>query len=99
MCTVSKVFISISAFVLFSTELASSKLPDGFIEERIVTGLDPTAMRIAPDGRLFITEKNGRVRIVENGEFQPRLTPSVGNRHSGVPKRAHHPEGLYILRV
>ncbi len=95
MCTVSKVFISISAFVLFSTELASSKLPDGFIEERIVTGLDPTAMRIAPDGRLFITEKNGRVRIVENGELleDPFITFEVDNfNERGLGGIEFHPD-------
>ncbi len=43
-------------------------LPTGFaFQENFVTGLDqPTDLRFAPDGRIFITEKTGKVRIVEN---------------------------------
>ena len=34
----------------------------------IVTGLDtPWAIDFAPDGRIFMTERPGRVRIVKNG--------------------------------
>jgi glucose/arabinose dehydrogenase len=43
-------------------------LPAGFKETRIVTGLpEVTSMEFAPDGRLFITELAGKVRIVKNG--------------------------------
>lgn len=49
----------------------STALPDGFFEEQIVGGLQlPTSFAVAPDGRIFITEKNGRVRIVDDGELQ-----------------------------
>ncbi|MDX2285886.1 MAG: PQQ-dependent sugar dehydrogenase [Bacteroidia bacterium] len=56
-------------------------LPEGFVEEVIATGLDPTAMALAPDGRIFIAEKNGRVRIVRDGALlpQPVLTLPVDN--------------------
>ena len=38
----------------------------------IATGLDtPWALRFAPDGRLFITERPGRVRVMENGVLRP----------------------------
>lgn len=45
------------------------QFPPGFvIEENYVVGLDqPTDLRFAPDGRIFVTEKGGKVRIVENG--------------------------------
>lgn len=44
-------------------------LPTGFVmEEVFVEGLsNPTDLKIAPDGRIFIAEKGGKVRIVENG--------------------------------
>lgn len=44
-------------------------LPPGFfMEQEYVSGLNrPTDIKIAPDGRLFVTEKKGTVRIVENG--------------------------------
>jgi glucose/arabinose dehydrogenase len=34
------------------------------------TGLDaPTAMALAPDGRIFVTEQGGNVRVIEGGEL------------------------------
>jgi uncharacterized repeat protein (TIGR03806 family) len=36
----------------------------GFSETQVVTGLDPTTMAFAPDGRLFVCEKPGRLRLV-----------------------------------
>jgi len=45
--------------------MAAASWPPDFDFETIVTGLDrPTAFAYAPDGRLFITEKTGRVRVV-----------------------------------
>jgi glucose/arabinose dehydrogenase len=38
----------------------------------ITTALvSPTAMAIAPDGRVFLAEREGRVRILENGTLDP----------------------------
>jgi len=81
MQTVFKIVVFSIAFIFSSKALRSAKLPNGFVEERIVTGLDPTALRVAPDGRLFITEKNGTVRIVENGKLldDPFIIFSVDN--------------------
>ena len=43
----------------------AANLPPGFTETQVVTGLtNPTDMEFAPDGRLFVTEQAGRVRIV-----------------------------------
>jgi glucose/arabinose dehydrogenase len=42
-------------------------LPSGFVSTMVVNGLNaPTSMRFAPDGRLFILEQGGSVRIVQN---------------------------------
>jgi PKD repeat protein len=47
-------------------------LPPGFGEADVVTGSTnlrgPTAVAYAPDGRTFVAEKNGRVRVVNPGE-------------------------------
>jgi glucose/arabinose dehydrogenase len=41
-------------------------LPQGFTNSQVVNGLtNPTDMEFAPDGRLFITEDAGRVRIAK----------------------------------
>lgn len=51
---------------LLASRARAADLPDGFTETRIASGLDPTAFALAPDGRLFVTEKSGRIRIVKN---------------------------------
>jgi glucose/arabinose dehydrogenase len=50
---------------------AAAILPAGFIET-VVPGLtSPTAMALAPDGRVFIAEQGGAVRIVKAGVLLP----------------------------
>lgn len=65
---------------LLSIEI-TAQLPAGFAQVRVAEKLDPTAMTIAPDGRIFITEKNGKVRIVRDGQLlpDPFLTLTVDN--------------------
>src|SRR5262245_53402925 len=47
-------------------------LPADFIETQITTGLTaPTSFEFAPDGRVFITQQTGTVRIVKNGVLLP----------------------------
>lgn len=49
----------------------AAALPPGFTETKLLAGLNPSAMEIAPDGRVFLCEKNGRVRIFKNGALLP----------------------------
>ncbi|MEX1252708.1 MAG: PQQ-dependent sugar dehydrogenase [Dehalococcoidia bacterium] len=60
---------------------SAATLPSGFIDTQIVSaGLsNPTAMAIAPDGRVFITEQGGSVRVVEGGALlgTPFVTVTV----------------------
>ena len=48
----------------------------------------PWALAFAPDGRLFVTERPGRVRIVENGQLRPEpaltLTDVFAEREAGL---------------
>ena len=58
----------------------AATLPAGFSETRVATGLvSPTAMAVAPDGRIFVAEKGGTLRVVRNNvlQAQPFLTVSV----------------------
>lgn len=49
---------------------AASGFPSGFQETQFASGLSqPTQMTFAPDGRLFVNEKGGKVRIVKNGSL------------------------------
>jgi glucose/arabinose dehydrogenase len=55
---------------------SAATLPPGFSETQFVAGLSsPTAMAFAPDGRLFICQQGGQLRVVRNGALLP--TPFV----------------------
>src|SRR5947209_12003757 len=42
-------------------------LPDGFTETAVTSGLvNPTTMDFAPDGRLFVLEQGGNVKLVHS---------------------------------
>jgi glucose/arabinose dehydrogenase len=50
----------------------SVELPAGFTRTVFVNGLGrPTMMTFAPDGRLFVSEKDGPLRVVRNGVLLP----------------------------
>lgn len=54
--------------------------PSGFVDEQIVSGLSsPSAMAIAPDGRIFVCEQGGALRVIKNGALlsTPFLTVPV----------------------
>lgn len=58
--------------VLFACSLLSNtfgqSLPAGFVHALVINNLNgPTNMAFAPDGRIFITNKNGEIKIVKNG--------------------------------
>ena len=55
-------------------------VPAGFAETKVVGNLvNPTHMTFAPDGRLFVSEKSGKLRIIKNGNLlsTPFLTVPV----------------------
>jgi glucose/arabinose dehydrogenase len=50
----------------------------GFRETVIARGLDaPTAMAVAPDGRIFVTQQLGDVRIIKDGTLLPEPFATV----------------------
>jgi glucose/arabinose dehydrogenase len=68
----------LTAFVLTSGAFAAT-LPPGFTETSINGLSNPTAMEIAPDGRIFVCEQGGALRVIKNGVLlsTPFLTLSV----------------------
>ena len=61
-------------------------LPPGFSKTLVATGLSsPTAMQFAPDGRLFVAEQGGRLRVIKDGALLP--TPFVTLTVSSVGER------------
>jgi len=62
----------VSCWLLWSSTAAAATLPAGFAETRVAAGLaSPTAMAIAPDGRVFVAEKSGALRVVKNNALLP----------------------------
>jgi len=54
-------------------------LPAGFTETAVSGIANPTAMEIAPDGRLFVCQQDGVLRVIKNGVLltAPFITLSV----------------------
>jgi glucose/arabinose dehydrogenase len=55
-------------------------VPAGFTDSLVATGLtNPTAMALAPDGRIFVCEQGGTLRVIKNGALlaTPFLTVTV----------------------
>src|SRR4051812_32547311 len=51
-----------------SSSQFAATVPTDFVDEQVVSGLSgPTAMEFAPDGRLFVAEQSGRLRVIKNG--------------------------------
>jgi glucose/arabinose dehydrogenase len=56
----------VSSFGISSPRAAT--VLNGFSDSVLVSGLrGPTAMAFAPDGRLFVAQQRGRVRVIKNG--------------------------------
>ena len=69
---------------LLSALPCAAATPSGFEETSIATGLQsPTSMAFAPDGRLFVNEQAGRVRIIKNGTLLSTPFLTVSTRSDG----------------
>jgi len=65
----------------------------GFISETIVSGLSiPTDFAFAPDGRIFIAQKSGAVRVFKDGQLLP--DPFIV-----LTVNTHHERGLLGLAL
>ncbi|HEX5705470.1 MAG TPA: PQQ-dependent sugar dehydrogenase [Pyrinomonadaceae bacterium] len=67
----SALLFCLSAF----TSAGAATLPAGFTETQISGLSNPTAMAIAPDGRIFVCLQTGQLRVIKNGALLP--TPFV----------------------
>ncbi len=58
----------LSCFILLpSTNVQAATLPAGFQEVTIFSGLtNPTNVRFSPDGRVFVAEKSGIIKVFDN---------------------------------
>ena len=75
LCFVLSVFI-----VSLTINVNAATVPTGFTDSVVVTGLNnPTAMALAPDGRIFVCQQGGALRVIKNGVLlaTPFLTVPV----------------------
>src|ERR1051326_9207980 len=74
-------YTSVLSLVLTGASIVKgASVPTGFMDTLVANGLtNPTAMAFAPDGRLFVCEQGGRLRVIKNGALlaTPFLTVSV----------------------
>ncbi len=68
----------------FKIQLLSQTYPMGFSQEIVVNMLaSPTAMAFAPDGRIFICQQAGELKVVKNGTLLPNPALSLAVNSSG----------------
>jgi glucose/arabinose dehydrogenase/PKD repeat protein len=64
---------------------AAASLPPGFQEEIVFSGLNqPTAVRFSPDGRVFVAEKSGLIKVFDN------LTDTTPTVFADLRTRVHN---------
>ena len=74
--SIGPVLFSVTMVLISAGSINAATVPTGFTDSTVVTGLNnPTAMALAPDGRIFVCEQGGRLRVIKNGALLP--TPFV----------------------
>ncbi|HMJ07204.1 MAG TPA: PQQ-dependent sugar dehydrogenase, partial [Chthoniobacterales bacterium] len=60
--------LAVTVFFFVPFALPGASLPAGFTETQVGTnvGSSPTAMQIAPDGRIFVCLQGGQLRVIKN---------------------------------
>ena len=72
------------ALTLVSPVAGFAAIPPGFTDIQVASGLSsPTLMAIAPDGRMFVSEQAGAVRVVKNGVLLPAPFVTLSVNSSG----------------
>ncbi len=82
LCFVLSILLSLWLIWLPIKPISAATLPNGFTETLLASGLSsPTAMALAPDGRIFVCLQGGSLRVVKNGALlaTPFLTLSVNS--------------------
>jgi glucose/arabinose dehydrogenase len=65
-----------------ATPVAAATVPPGFTDAIVAGGItNPTAMAFAPDGRLFVAQQGGALRVIKNGSLlaTPFVTLTVNS--------------------
>src|ERR1051325_4361524 len=74
------VLFSVAISLSSTGTIRAATVPAGFTDSLVANGLtNPTAMALAPDGRIFVCEQRGTLRVIKNGVLlsTPFLTVTV----------------------
>jgi glucose/arabinose dehydrogenase len=78
--------LALTIAILFPVQAAAAGLRAGFTETTIASGLaNPTAMAFAPDGRVFVCQQGGQLRVIKDNTLLP--TPFLSVAVSSVGER------------
>jgi glucose/arabinose dehydrogenase len=67
-----RLFVIVTVVVGINFPAPSNAAAPDLSSETFVRGLNtPWALDFAPDGRIFISERPGRIHIVEHGQLRP----------------------------
>ena len=53
--------------IVVSVSASAATLPAGFTETSVGGLSSPTAMAVSPDGRIFVCQQGGKLRVIKNG--------------------------------
>jgi glucose/arabinose dehydrogenase/PKD repeat protein len=67
--------VAVAASLALIAPADAATLPAGFDDTQVATVPQPTALAFTPDGRLLVTSKPGRLRVVRNGTLL--ATPAI----------------------
>jgi Ca2+-binding RTX toxin-like protein len=82
-CIALAALLALLALGTGSSAQAALSLPSGFEERTIASGFDlPTGVAWAPDGRMFVVEKKGKVKVVNPGGSVQTLLDLTGRVNS-----------------
>lgn len=71
----SRILVLVTCVLTCSASIHAATLPTNFTETQISGLSSPTAMALAPDGRIFVCQQGGALRVIKNGALLP--TPFV----------------------
>jgi glucose/arabinose dehydrogenase len=63
--------LALVGVLLTPSAAQAATLPSGFAETTITGLTQPTSMVFAPDGRLFVAQKTGAIRVIQGGKLLP----------------------------
>lgn len=96
-------FLAAAVFSLGSHVAVAATLPAGFTETVLATGIsNPTQLAVSTDGRVFVAQQGGNLRVVKNGALlsKPFLTVTVSSSGErgllGVALDPNFPTAPYV---